>query len=430
MLYWFWLSRALEPPSKSLKPLLEHFSDPHQIYLADEAALKAVEGLSEKDRRALLDKSMTKAEIALHYCHERGVSVLTYADENYPNALREIVDPPVLLYYRGTVPEWNIRPCFGVVGTREMSQYGAEHAYEIAYDLGIMGCITVSGMALGIDGVVGAATLAAGGDTVAVLGCGIDFIYPPEHMVLYDAIIRDGGIVITEYAPGEGPNGFHFPIRNRIISGLSRAVIVVEGHGESGALITADLAKKQGRDVCAVPGSIDEPLAEGPLCLIKEGAFAVTGADDVYNRYHMEYFAYMNGFKLLELRSITLKELIRRYQISIGFPRPKRREMKVKLKPPSPRKPRREKSVTSLPTAVDPPLNPAVSDVFAEENTISVASDSTEGRILAAMNGEAATHPDDIKVDGLSVGDILSHLTMMEIEGLVIQVAGGKFRKL
>ena len=329
LVYWVWLSLALTPASRSFKNLLTFYKDAKSIFEADEIA--SVEGLSPKEREHLSIKDLSASEDICEHCFANGVRILAYYDEDYPKLLRDINDPPVLLYVRGTIPEWNKRPCISVIGTRSMTYYGGEITFDISYDLAKMGCITVSGLALGVDGVCAAATLQAGGTTVAVLGSGIDVIYPAEHEFLHDCIIHNGGAVITEFAPGERPDKFHFPVRNRIISGISRASIVTEGEAGSGSLITARRAATQGRTVFAVPGKVGSSTSDGPLLLLKhKKAEAITCADDIYDFYREEYLPYINAFKLLEHRDSTLESVMDKYRVVCAKPKEKRLSAKEK----------------------------------------------------------------------------------------------------
>lgn len=206
-----------------------------------------------------------------------GAEVVTLADPQYPGLLREIADPPLALYVRGRLPE---APCVAVVGTRNPSSDGEYVAGRMAAELAAAGVCVVSGLARGIDAAAHRGALKAGGPTVAVLGCGVDVPYPTGHQDLADQLASQGALV-SEYPPGTPPAKHHFPLRNRIISGLARAVVVVEATLHSGALITADLALEQGREVFAVPGSVLNPRSAGPHRLLREGAGWAESASDV-----------------------------------------------------------------------------------------------------------------------------------------------------
>ncbi len=206
-----------------------------------------------------------------------GAEVVTLADAAYPQPLREIPDPPLALYVRGRLPE---QVAVAVVGTRNPSTDGEYVAHRMAADLAAAGVCVVSGLARGIDASAHRGALEAGGPTVAVLGCGVDVRYPAGHEKLAEQVAVRGAVV-SEYPPATPPAKYHFPSRNRIISGLSRAVVVVEATLRSGALITADLALEQGREVFAVPGSVLNPRSEGPHRLLREGASWAESAADV-----------------------------------------------------------------------------------------------------------------------------------------------------
>lgn len=320
-LYWIWLGISLGYASRSVKPLIDAFGDAQTVYAAGEEELREAKGVTPTDVKGLLNKDLSLAEEVANYCMRTGVGVLPYCDERYPKKIRAIMAAPAVLYYRGQLPDFDRYPAIGMVGARAMTHYGANVAFEIAYDAAAMGCITVSGMALGIDGVCNAASIASGGTTVAVLGSGIDRVYPYEHKPLYEAIIKNGGLVLTEFPPYEKPEKFHFPIRNRIIAALSDSLVVVEGDGRSGALITAKLAKTFGKKIFAVPGSVFEKNSEGPLLLLREGAGALANADAIYEEYKESHYGYINGFKLNEERKMTLGLLMEEYDLHCETPK-------------------------------------------------------------------------------------------------------------
>lgn len=198
--------------------------------------------------------------------------------EQLPNLLKEIPDPPDLLFVKGVLPA---SAGVAVVGSRKATAYGLQLARSCGVALGRAGVIVISGLARGIDGVAHEAVVDVGGGAVAVLGCGIDRWYPVSHRRLGESILESGGAVISEYAPGAPPMPWRFPVRNRIISGLAEAVLVVEAAEKGGALITARTAAEQGRTVLAVPGDVDRPTAVGTNRLIRDGALPVLGPDDL-----------------------------------------------------------------------------------------------------------------------------------------------------
>ena len=451
LVYWIWLSLALSPASRSFKNLIAFYGDPRALYEAQD--IVAVEGLGAKEKEALAQKDMTQAEEIQEYCFHNNISILTYQDERYPKLLRDISDPPVLLYVKGQVPSWNTCPCIGVIGTRAMTYYGGETAFDIAYDLARMGCITVSGMALGIDGVCAAATIEAKGVTVAVLGSGIDVIYPSEHEYLYECIVHNNGAVISELPPKSRPEKYHFPIRNRIISGLSRASIVVEGEAGSGSLITARRAVAQGRTVFAVPGRIGAPNSEGPLLLLKhKKAKAITCADDVYDHYRDEYLPYMNAFRLLEPREATFELIMEKYRVVCAKPREKSFDGTDKSSKIKGLETHRKNSPTYQKRTADDSVigkiksfffNTPIADgnqetqeiekmILEKEAALMQQMDSKERKIFKQMPYGKEVHPDAILLDeaeGDESEEVLSVLTFMEMKGYVEMTPGGGFMK-
>lgn len=216
---------------------------------------------------------------------ERNIALVCPDDSRYPALLRTIADPPALLYCKGDL-ECLARPAVAVVGSRAASTYGRRIAFELAGELARRGICVVSGMALGIDGEAHRGALAAGGSTIGVLGCGIDVVYPRRHGQLYREM-EARGLLVSEYALGDRPEGFRFPERNRIISGLALGVVVVEAGIQSGSLITARLALEQGREVFAVPGRVDSAKSRGAHRLLQEGAKLVQGADDIFEELYL-----------------------------------------------------------------------------------------------------------------------------------------------
>lgn len=286
--YWLWLSLKKGIAPEKMVAILERFSSPEEIYNMNEKALKKA-GLTKKLARHLADKDLSEVELIKERCKEVGIRILTLDSPYYPEKLRQIPDPPCVLYVRSRERmNLNDKICIAMVGNREMSSYGEAVALNISAELANAGIVVVSGMARGIDGASHRGALNAGGTTVAVLGCGADIVYPPEHDRMMSAIIEHG-MVITEYPPGAPPLPKHFPLRNRIISGLSDGVVVVEAPKRSGSLITADYALKQNRDVFAVPGDVTKKRSLGCNRLIHQGAILVNSAADVLREYEVLY---------------------------------------------------------------------------------------------------------------------------------------------
>lgn len=215
----------------------------------------------------------------MELCSKKNINILPIPHEEYPEMLKYIADPPLVLYVYGSIPKAN---AVAIVGSRKASGYGVETAFKIASELALSDIVIVSGMARGIDTAAHSGALDAGGKTVAVLGCGVDIVYPPENRNLMERIIKSGA-VISEYPPGISPTTFNFPARNRIISGMSLGTLVVEAGLKSGSLITANFALEQGRDVFSIPGNICNYNSMGTNRLIKDGAKIVLDSDDILN---------------------------------------------------------------------------------------------------------------------------------------------------
>lgn len=287
--YWLWLTLKENTWSNRITRVLELFDSPEQIYKMSEKKLRGIKDLTGDDVKLLSDKSMEYVENVKEQCKMNGIKILTYDSSLYPEKLRQIPDPPYVLYVLSKKRiNLNNMPCIAMVGNRLMTEYGRGVAIDISRNLAAAGVAVISGMARGIDGASHIGALRAGGVTVAVLGCGLDVLYPPEHAELMDAICENG-MVISEYPPGTPPAAKHFPIRNRIISGISDGVVVVEAPENSGALITAEYALEQGRDVFAVPGDITRGHSVGTNNLIRQGAILVRSAIDILTEYKDVY---------------------------------------------------------------------------------------------------------------------------------------------
>ncbi len=286
--YLFWLGIANGPGAARSRKLLEAYgNDPKALF--DAAAKGELHEHMKGEAAELMKKRASERYIdrCLARLDELGVSAATLASREYPELLREIYDPPAVIYYRGTLyPQ--LRLPVAMVGTREPSEYGRRVALELSRELAESGACVVSGLAYGIDCASAEGALAAENNaypTIAVLGSGPDVVYPDSNRAVYDKIVERGAVV-SEYMPGTEPRAMHFPMRNRIISGLSRGVVVVEAGEKSGSLITADCALEQGRDVFAVPGRITDLKSAGANNLIRSGmAKIVQSAEDILEEY-------------------------------------------------------------------------------------------------------------------------------------------------
>ena len=440
-LFEIWFSLRCGVGNREFPQLLEHFGTPYDLYKADENEL---EGLPCSDRlkTRLADKSLSEATRIMEYCRETGVGILFWQDEDYPASLRPLRDPPVLLYYRGKLPDLTKRLCISVVGTRSMSEYGKRIAYRIGYELGAAGAVVVSGMALGNDGVAAAGTILSGGSTVAVLGCGIDVTYPREHGRLFTEITSKGA-VMSEFAPGTPPEGKNFPIRNRIISGLSQGTVVVEGNLRSGALITARTAILQGRDIYAFPGNVGETNSAGTNKLISDGAAMILCARDLLENYAFLYGDVLDMGKLTraESRSDIDEAGLQRLGVCVRTEKPRgdapsaypafvdhlkdrRRE--------APSDTRRERATSRAPKPRDPDASMPPKSVPArgdDSDRVLKSLTDTQRRIFEALPLDHAVAIDYFTREGYSVGEIMATMTVLEIKGLTVTLPGGLYSR-
>ena len=411
-LYWVWLALRMGVASKEFPSFYHAFPDPYEIYRLSEEEIGQIEGLSIAKKEALGDKSLNEAYNIIKYCRENKIGIISYADKEYPARLRTIEDPPIVLYCKGQLPDMNRRLCVGMVGTRRISEYGKQTSYKISYELSAARAVIVSGMALGVDGVCAAGVIAAGGATVAVLGCGLSIVYPKEHTALMKEIVKRGA-VISEYPPFERPFPGNFPKRNRIISGLCQGVVVVEGAQGSGALITASRALSQGRELFAVPGKVNESNSEGPNELIRNGANVVTGASDLIEHYDFLYHDMIDYRRFSKAKRSS--ELDEGLLVKLGVVR---QSIAMAEYPEE----TREAPVASVKAEERKP---------AEAPAAQAPKDTLSGG-LAEIYGllpEGAFTPDVLTSKGIGISEAMTALTMLEISGHVISLPGGAFKK-
>ena len=392
--YWIWLSECKGLTNRSRALLLDHFGSPEDAYYADAAEYALVEGLAKKQLELLADKSTAAADKILGDCQRLGLRVLTMQDADYPARLRNIFEPPCVLYVKGTLPAFDEEVAVAMVGTRACTPYGTSCAEKLAYGLARQGALVVSGAARGIDSAAHRGALRAGGVTVAVLGNGLDVVYPEENASLYRDIAAAGAL-LSEYPPGTAAEGWHFPIRNRIISGLCLATVVAEAPLErSGALITANTALEQGRDVFAVPGPIDAPMSRGCNRLIADGAGLVSESWDVLREYESRY-----PHKILGER-VELPH-------TLGYQARTEQEAAKREEPPA--------KAETLPTL----------DLSADHGL----TDDQLALLRALREGEKQVD-DLIELTQIPTRRVLSALTMLELDGYAAQNGGKRFSLL
>ena len=375
--YWIWLASLPGISGREKCAVLEYFGSPEDCYYAPGGDYSNVEALRAEAMEALGDKSLEQAEAILGSCERRNIQILTLHDSAYPGSLRNIADPPIVLYYSGTLPDFDSEPMIGVVGTRRASAYGLRAARQFGKELAGHGGTVVSGMAEGIDAAATWGALEAKTGAVGILGCGLDIVYPRCNRDLFRKMEQQG-CLISEYPPGTKPNRWQFPERNRIISGISCGVLVVEAPEKSGALITARQALEQGRDVYAVPGNIGVDSCLGSNALLRDGAGVV-----------------MSGWDILE-------NYAHRYPDKIRKDIPKTVPFPGKI-------------------AVDNPVTPIYSDVDKKAD----GPDAVERMLLSALGTEEALIDTLIAKTGLPSAEVLAALTMLEVQGMVTTRPGG-----
>jgi DNA processing protein len=288
--YWLGFNYISGIGPAKVQALLGYFGSLDRAWLATESQLQEI-GFDNRTIQSFLEaRSKLDLDEYLKKVEGSNVRVLTWEDEDYPVSLREIPAAPPVLFLRGQmepIDQWSI----AVVGTRRLSAYGRLMTRDLVSGLAQNGITIISGLARGIDGIAHKTALEQGGRTIAVLGCGIDKVYPPEHRELAHEIVNGRGAILSDYALGTEPDSKHFPARNRLISGLSLGVLVIEAGEKSGALITAKFAVEQDRDVFAVPGNINSPVSIGPNRLIQQGAKLVMRIEDILEELNLRMIA-------------------------------------------------------------------------------------------------------------------------------------------
>jgi DNA processing protein len=394
--YWIWLTtRRGLTPLQTFR-LLDHFGTPEAAYFADREEYRLC-GLTDWQQRTLLDKSLDGAERILGDCDRLGIRILTIQDAEYPERLRQIANPPCVLYVKGKLFPFDELVTVGVVGTRRPTEYGKIMAGRLGMELARGGALVVSGIARGLDAAALRGALKGGGSVVSALGGGIDVVYPAENRWLYEDVAAVGAL-ISEYPPGTENKGEHFPIRNRIISGLSLGVAAVEAEERSGTLITMRLALDQGRDAFAVPGNADAPMSRGTNLLIQRGeAKLVLSGWDIL----CEYEHLLPG------------------RVSRPEPLPAQEEAARLEVAESPQEPEPQEEVTA--ETVDNPENMAY--ITLEDGALT----DDERDILLALEGRGLRTDDLVELTQIPARRVSSALTMLQIHGYVEEKAGRRF---
>lgn len=388
--YWVWLAELPRLKGPFRLALLRHFGSPEDIFFADREELLLAEDVPPGQAELALNRNLSAADRILADCQRLGQRILTIQDAEYPQRLRNIFDPPLVLYVKGRMPVMDEEAAIAVVGTRECTPYGTACGERLGRELAASGAVVVTGLARGVDSAAARGALRAGGSVVGVTGGGLDVVYPPENGDLY-ADVAARGVLLSEYPPGSPPDKAHFPVRNRIMSGLSVAALVVEAPGHSGALITARLALEQGREVYAVPGPIDAPDSVGCNRLIRDGAGLAAEGWDILRDFQERF-----PEKLRPARKLPA-----------WTPLPTRRRAEPRRKP-----------------APEPEKAPALRAVSREGLT------DDQIALLGVLEPEGPVQVDDlIESTGIPARRVSSALTMLEIDGCVRQHDGKRYTR-
>lgn len=403
LIHWIWLATRPSLNDRQKKQVLDAFSDAEDVYCAGQEQYQQVEGLTIDGISSLQDKNVTQAEEILRQCIDKQIKLCIFSDEAYPQRLKHIADPPLVLYYKGNLPAMESLPVIATVGTRGASAYGLQVARRMGYQIAGCGGIVVSGLAKGIDAMAMQGALLAGGTVIGVLGCGVDVVYPAVNRGLYEDVARSGWL-ISEFPPQTSPQKWNFPRRNRILSGLSNGVVVIEAPKGSGALITAKQALEQGRDVFSVPGNVDMPTFEGSNALLREGAIPARNGWDVVGEYEMLYPE--------AIRKMDSEPAPQNYDEQGQMP------LRVAQKTLSPgRKLKSDKKKEKKP--IDKEEKPPYSDV----KDILPSLPDTQRQIVELLTKERMVD-EIIEETGLPAAKVSAALTVLEIKGIIRRLPG------
>ncbi len=400
--HWLWLAHRPGISDHTKLMLLQQFETPEAVFAASDYPL--ARDLSPEGREALEDKNLTPSREIVSQCEREKIRILTWSEPEYPNRLKNIYDPPLILYYKGALPKFDSLPAIAIVGTRKASAYGISAAQRIGAQIGRCGGLVVSGLAMGVDAAAMNGALSVGCPVVGVLGCGVDVVYPRANRSLFESV-EQYGCILSEFMPGAEPVKWRFPRRNRIISGLSCGVVVVEAPTKSGALITARCALDQGRDVFVVPGNIDLPTFAGSNQLLREGAGPISSGWDVMSEYQSLY-----------------PDKIRRDDRPLP-------EVRKELSAPAERKVAQKPCIPRKKPGVEGPEekkdidNGRAAPYIDRKRELPKLSDS-EQAIVNCLQGGQRLVDDVIAETDLPAGQVLCALTMLELKKIIVRHPG------
>lgn len=403
LIHWIWLAERPGINDRQKMLLLESFGDAEDVFFAEKEDILGLESITPRGKESLFDKDLSQAEEICRQCDEKGICICTLRDEEYPERLKNIIDPPLVLYYKGRIPDMEDVPVVAAVGTRKSSVYGNQVAMRMGYQITACGGVLVSGAAEGIDGYAMRGGLMAGGTVVGILGCGADVVYPKKNKDLFGDMERYG-CLISEFPPETPPYGWNFPKRNRIISGLCNGVVVIEAPERSGSLSTMRHAADQGRDVFVVPGNVDMPTFAGSNALLRDGATAVRDGWDVVSEYEQMYPGKVHPMALDNQPEILIPE----------------REHTAKVAQ-SPRTPAAKSN--SDKKNKKKPIDNGEKQPYSDVKEILPTLTDDQRSIVELLTCERLV--DDIVAEtGLSAAKVSSAITMLQIKGIIKQLPG------
>lgn len=398
LLYWIWFAELPDIQLWQKHILLQYFADPEEIYHAKEDAFSVVPDITEGIMNALSDKDLSRAQNILRACQEKNIHLLSINDAAYPRQLKNTQDAPIILYYKGVLPDLNNSPVIAIVGTRKATTYGMNVARRMGAQIAACGGIVISGGASGNDTMALSGALSCNTPVVAVLAGGVDVVYPKSNTELFAQIARQG-CLISQYPPATPHYRWNFPVRNRVMSGMSDGVLIIEAPQNSGALITADAALEQGRDVFAVPGNIDVPACAGSNALLQGQARPALGGWDILKEYTA---LYPDKVHKAAPPPAVFQETMPQQQVaqSVNLPKKEEKARKISID-------KEEKSSYSV---IDKPLPQLTQQ---------------EQAVLSHITGTPRPVDDVIIDTGIPSQKVLSVLTMLAIKGVVENHPGG-----
>lgn len=416
--YWLWLATRRGMDSEGMQRVLDSFGTPERAYYASSAELEGLP-LRPSQRVGLLDKSMDAVNDILLTCAQQDIRIVTFQDARYPDRLRSIPDPPMVLYMKGRDISFDEEVAIGVVGSRTPTSYGVRYAGKFGLELANAGAVVVSGIAEGLDSCALRGAMKAGGTVVSVLAGGVDVIFPRENYRLFEDVQATGAL-ISEYPPGTPPLAAHFLRRNRILSGLCLGVLAVECRPVGGTMSTVNHALEQGREVFAVPGSLDSPMSAGTNRLIQDGAKLVTCGRDILEEYWTQFPAKLSLYGKMDDKTAEAR------LVDIQLPE---RAAKHDRPPKADKPPKPEKGPKPEPThQPSPPEKPRREVVPRREQKHRFTDD--ELALLSAVSQDSLTAEQLVELTGIPAKRVLSALTMLQVQGAMEEQPGKRFYAL